>query len=598
MLLTWGDQNLLSTAGIKQHTLADGLSAFLWAKGYFFDSIGKMYSNSEIVGWLTEQLPGRSLKYLLADMNGCFTILAAYPELHTVELGVDRIASVPVYLSVSHSQLAISDDFWELARLQEKAAYDPIGLAGMLLLGHTNGPHTMLKDIEIPLPGSFYSFKIGDTIQRSHLVYWTNAYCPRAVKDYKQLRLETAEMLERVFNRHAAAIQERGWTAEIALSGGLDSRLAAGLLHRAGVRIKALSYGPDGNRESETSEKIARALSIPHQNFIINDPGLFSPQVIEAQTKYVGAQSRFTTGIGAQMALSGYNPNRVFITGHPGNLPTGQVSGRGSTLLRSARQASQYLLNNVGIPILEETIRQILPSIWHPDLKHELYAGLPFQPGDPIGSFEGWLYYFHVSNLLLLEMRIYERYGNWLLPYLDYELVDFYNTIPLKYRYLRRLHIDAILNHLFVNDLEQLGKILLSGETPLKVPNIPFRDTILMKTPPSLIGDLYLMRHTRRVQRARRQGKFQSKKTPWGPDPLEYWWHEYPDYKKQVLAILENWDGLGGMVNTAGLIDALSRPAHPLFIRFVVATMLTLESFQRLIETGRPQDIQKELNHA
>ncbi len=584
MLMTWSADKPLSTAGMEQHILADGARAFLWAKGYFFDPSGQLHYDREIVDWLVERLPGYSLQRIILRMNGCYSILIVYPEAGRVILGVDRIAAVPVYIQLTPSQLAISDNFWVLPGRQETPQYDPVGLAGMLLLGHTNGPHTMLKNIEIPLPGSIYTFAGPGRFQQTRSTYWVNAYQPQPAADYKKLRSETADMLAGVFNRYAAAIQKRGWTVEVPLSGGLDSRLAAGLLHRAGIPVEAFSYGPSGNLESKTSARVAQVLAIPHRDTIIDDPRLFSPQVIECQTRLVGAQSRFTTGIGARLALENYDPNRVFITGHPGNLPTGQVSGRGSTLLRTGRQAAQYLLNNVGVPILDQLARQIMPAIWHPGLKQELYAALPFQEGDSIGSFEGWLYYFHVSNLLLLEMRIYELLWRWLLPYLDDELVDFYNTVPLKHRYLRRLHVDAVRSHLFIDDLAALSEIRLSGENRLAVPTIPYRDRLLIALPPSPVGDLYLLRHTRSVQAARQPGKVQRKYAAWGPDPLEYWWQQDAGYRKQVLAELSQWDGLGGMVDTSALMDALYRPMHPLFTRFVLATMLTLQSFQRLTE--------------
>ncbi len=578
---------------MQQCTLPDGVNMLLWAKGYFFDSDGQMYYGNEIINWLVKRLPDRPLQCLVPAMNGCYTIVLACPDTGRVDLGVDRIAAAPVYIHLTPAKLAISDNFWALACRQETIQYDPYGLAGMLLLGHTNGPHTMVNGIEIPLPGSISTFVVSDRVQGSRRVYWSNAYRPQQITDYKKLRSQAAEMLAGVFNRYATAIQARGWTAEVSLSGGLDSRLAAGLLAQAGIPVTAISYGPPGNRESQTSAEVARALSISHRDTVIDGPWLFSPQLIELQAKHVGAQSRFTTGIGAQLALSEYDPKRVFITGHPGNLPTGQVSGRGSTLLRSSHQAAQYLLNNVGVPILDQTARQILASIWRPTLKLDLYASLPFHEGDSIGSIESWLYYFHVSNLLLLEMRVYEQFGHWLLPYLDYELVDFYNTVPLKHRYMRRLHIDAILNHLFVDNLAPLGQILLSGETRLAVPEIPYRDRVLMATPPSLIGDLYLLRHTRSVQAARQPGRAQTRGSAWGPDPLEYWWRQYPGYRKEIIAELSHWDGLGGMVDTPALLATLNQPAHPLFIRFGIATMLTLKQFQQLIET-RPMKNSRE----
>jgi asparagine synthetase B (glutamine-hydrolysing) len=272
---------LPETANIEQRLFPDGVSRYLWAKGYFFDSDGRMHYGSEIVDWLACALPGTNLRALLPGMNGCFSILVANPQSRVVELGSDRLATVPVFVHATDSSLIVSDDYWNIVHTMETPRYDHLGLTGMLLMSHTLGPRTMIDTIQTFPPAAVQTFVVGDRIRRSQETYWTNEYRPRSVSDYNKLRQKAAVMLVRVFDRYNRAVQERDWTVTVPLSGGLDSRLAAGLMHAGGAQVRALSYGPSGYAEPATAEQVSDALSIPFSLTSIDDPALMSPEVIE-----------------------------------------------------------------------------------------------------------------------------------------------------------------------------------------------------------------------------------------------------------------------------------------------------------------------------
>ena len=54
-----------------------------------------------------------------------------------------------------------------------------------------------------------------------------------------------------------------------------------------------------------------------------------------------------------------------------------------------------------------------------------------------------------------------------------------------------------------------------------------------------------------------------------------------------VLINLRDWNGLDGMIDVDAVQSVLREPMHPSFIRFGVATLLTMKAFQDLVETCR-----------
>lgn len=591
MRFTWTIHEPPQAAGLELRLFADGSSGYLWAKGYFFDDDGRMYYGSEIADWLLRALPGCSLSALLPRMNGCFSVMVANLQKRVVELGADRLATVPVFFHATDQALVVSDEYWSLVQALENPRYDPLGVTGMLFMSHTLGPRTMIEGIQTFAPASVMRFTFQERICRAQQTYWSNAYRPRRVTDYAQLRQDTAEMLVNVFERYTRAVLERGWEVSVALSGGLDSRLAAALMHSQGAPLNIFSYGPRDSAEMITARQVASALSLPFTATTIEGPAVMSPQFIKTQTRTLGMLSRFTTGFGARAALSGCDPNTVFITGHPANLPTGHATPRGVHLLRTTYQNARMIISDFGLPVSDSVLRRLLPGSYSIDQKFQCLADGPlFNPADPLASYEHWTYYFHCTSLLLLEMRTYEDFGHWLLPYMDYELIDYYNTVPLRYRFLRRLHIDTVIQHIFTGRLEPMRDILISSKTPLRLPGWKLRDLLWISTPPSAIGDALLRRQNfiQHRTRDRQFGNFVS--TAWGPDPIDYWWHNHPGFRTEILNKLRRWNGLDGLVDVDAVQQVLQEPMHPNFIRFGVATLLTLQAFQELVETIRADD--------
>jgi len=577
--------------GLKRQVLGSGRQCSLWASGYLFDRAGRLLYGEEIDGWLPRQLEARPLPELLPAWNGCFAVAVLWHDTKELEIGTDRYGTVPVYWSRSGSELLVSDDFWEIARLVRNPEYDPEAALSMILMGYVTGSRTMLREISECAPASAGRFSPRDGGDYAHtsLRYWRSASLNRPGRlGYAGWRAELQRMLESVFSRHAREIRSHGWTAQLSLSSGLDSRLVLGLLARHGVPLQALSYGPSENEESRLAGEVAAACRVPFRFVPIDDPGYLTRAMMDRMTRRVGMHARLTAGVATELILEGHDPQRLHLTGHPGNLPTGDAIARGVMLPRTQAQAVQQLVNNFALPVFDDVAQAMVPGIWTPDGRTRVVSvDWVFNPDDPVASMEEWGWDFHFRRLLMAEVRCYGSHGKWLLPYCDHELVDFFDSVPFGYRFGRRIHTDVLLNAVFVDDLAALAAIPIAGKGVPAVPRIGWRDQVLNHLPRSPVGDWILRRATRSKHAEHVRSIAERPSRPSGADPFAYWWYEASEFRRVVLQAFDDWDGMKGLVDVPALRDVLSRPMPRYFIRLCVPALLTLRSFENVLEGER-----------
>jgi hypothetical protein len=577
--------------GLAAHVLANGRPCSIWANGYLFDRGGKLLSGDEIDGWLAHQLESRSLTELLPGMNGGFAVVVLWHDTSELEVGTDRYGTVPVYYSTIGHELLISDDFWEIARQLRAPTYDPDAVLSMVLMGYVTGSRTMLNEIrEFPYASAGrFSPREGGGHVYSAARYWKNISLQAPGGwSYLQWRKELARILESVFSRYAQEIRRHGWTAHVSLSSGLDSRLVIGLLARYGVPLQALSYGPPGNEESGLAGQVASALHVPFRFVPIDGPAYLTRAMLDTMTRRVGMHARFTAGVAAELSLHGYDPLGLHLTGHPGNMPTGDAIARGARLPRTQAQAIQQLVNNYALPVFDDVARALSPGTWTPESRAQLAsADWRFDAGDPIASMDDWGWRFHFRRLIMGEVRCYASHGKWMLPFCDHELVDFFASVPFSYRFGRRIHIDGLLNEVFVDDLAALAKIPIAGKGVPAVPRTAWRDQVLNHLPRSPVGDWVLRRATRskRAEHIRTIGVRPS--SPAGAEPFAYWWYEIPGFRQFVLDVFDGWGGLNGLLDTRALRETLEGPMPRYFIRLCVPALLTLRSFEDVLASER-----------
>jgi hypothetical protein len=186
--------------------------------------------------------------------------------------------------------------------------------------------------------------------------------------------------------------------------------------------------------------------------------------------------------------------------------------------------------------------------------------------------------------LILAELSTYAQFGHWMLPLYDYEYFDFCTGIPLSLRYRQPLYIGALLQDLLVNDLSVLTEIPIAYKGRLHPPALDWRDWLLLRKPSFVPNGWILQRAARAKQQEHLESIGTRSSEPSGPDPLDHWWYDYPEFRRSVSNTFLDWDGLHGIIDVSALSEALQKPLPRLFVQFTVPALLTLFYFQRIVE--------------
>lgn len=586
MLLSWDAQDALYQEGFHERLLEDGRTCLLWARGYFFDSSGRMWLDDEIVDWLATQLGANQLSELVPGMNGCFSIVVVWRETREVEVGIDRFGTIPIYYHIDDSHFIISDGFWEIAKRLSSTEYDPDAVLSMVLLGYVAGYRTLLRGIaELPQAAT-HRFLLADSVPKlSSRQYWMLSHRHGPQKRPEVWREGLAETFDVVLDRYARAISDRGWEPYVPLSGGKDSRLLVGMLTRKNIPVQAFSYGLAGNAETRCASRVADTLGVPFRFVPVNGPSCLSLSLMREMTRRVGMQARLTAGLGGQLSLSAFSEQSVYIPGHTGDFVTGGHLRRGVLLIRSESQATRHIIDIHSLPVLDEMAAALFPRIWDAATKKRaILDGWSFDADDPVGSIDRWDGQNRQRRLILTELRTYEEFGHWILPFYDYELFDFFAQVPLGLRYQQYLYIDALLHSVFVDDLAPLAGIPIAPNRTLQLPTLNWRDWLLLRKPTTVLDDWLLKRATRSKRREHLQSVGARSLEPSGPDPLDHWWDDYPGFRQSVIDTFKDWDGMHGIVDVSALVSLLQKPLPRLFIQFAVPALLTLCYFQQIVE--------------
>jgi asparagine synthase (glutamine-hydrolysing) len=182
-------------------------------------------------------------------------------------LGTDPLGLFPVYYW-SDGEVTLAGSSPELFRYHPRfqARFDPAGLVGILLTNSLVDGRTLWQDVH----------RLG----AGHVLLWRPGNRPREVPGYAipvscgdfDLPLSGhARLLANALDESLAQHVPQGSRIGLLLSGGLDSRVLAGLLHRRGVSPVALTFGRRGDLEMDCAAGVARALGFEHSAFSDQD---------------------------------------------------------------------------------------------------------------------------------------------------------------------------------------------------------------------------------------------------------------------------------------------------------------------------------------
>jgi len=456
----------------------------LWVRGYAFVD-DKYYSEMDLAKYLANCLSNTSikshvsaLKNIIPRLNGCWALVY---ESDSVVLGaVDRIRSIPLFYAMDNGKAILSDDAREIVKRQNNPELDDICAAELLVTSYVTGKDTLYKGLYQVQPGEILEIT---TLHDTRVEMTTHRYYRYIFGDYfeadeRELEEELSRLLHRIFSRYATAL--KGKTPVIPVSGGWDSRLLVAMLKRCGVENAiCFSYGKHGNAESEASRAVAKVLGYKWLFCPYDETSWYKWFREEQMGKYMDYASNCSTIAHLQdwpaireVLHDTSADEAVFMPGlcldmltdiHlvPDQLLLSKSDAAYDILLPEAVLSDHYYLWPWyrSSPELKglflERITKLLPAFSNEDRSAT------------ISSYETWFFEARPCKFVINSVRAYEFFDcQWMLPWWDYELMDFFLRIKADLRIGRRLCRNTLLNRIYIDGLSELAEIPFVG-TPL-----------------------------------------------------------------------------------------------------------------------------------
>jgi asparagine synthetase B (glutamine-hydrolysing) len=210
---------------------------------------------------------------VFARLNGSFTLAIYEPEMDRLILVCDRTASRPIFYLKNDHQFVFSSRLKPFTRLRDfHAKVNPLALSNFLACGFILETNTMLDDVKVLGPAQVLVLEHG---QLSISEYWNFSFNLTSHTDDGMLADEMVRLIYRAVQRQSQVEKPIG----IPLSGGYDSRVLAGCLHRLRPReaIRTITWGEDEtSRESDAaiSHLLAEQMGVRHAFFKLKPEAL------------------------------------------------------------------------------------------------------------------------------------------------------------------------------------------------------------------------------------------------------------------------------------------------------------------------------------
>lgn len=411
----------------------------------------------------------------MAGIIGEFCIVAE-TDAHLFCIS-DRTRSIPLFYAGDQDRMIVSDDA-NIIRSILHPAPDPAGVAEFLVTGYVTGDDTLFQHLKQTNAGEILVFnkKNGSILKIPYFRYFHQDYYQ---ENATALMHVLGTSLYRAFTRLISSTATKGHQIVVPLSGGLDSRIIAGMLRMMGVEdVVCYCYGNPANRESKASKRVAEALGYPW-HFIEYTKEAWeecyrSPEMWKYQ-RYGGnlaSQPHIQDFLAVQTLKKKriVRDDAIFVPGHAGDM----LSGSHIPVLYEKN--GDYSLEKVIDDLL--TKHYTLLDCDHRNLRALYAQKIARGCGDVrvhdnvsgANAFEYFDFYERQVKFIVNAVRVYEFFGyTWRLPFWDAELIDFYLRVPLHHRIGQRLYKRYAREKLFTGPYASLRRIECTSrfETPL-----------------------------------------------------------------------------------------------------------------------------------
>ncbi|WP_299062107.1 asparagine synthetase B family protein [uncultured Polaribacter sp.] len=419
-------------------------------KGYFYIK-NDFYEKQKAIDYLSKIKTKTNFKDFLKTINGVFTIIINTEKNSFIASDITR--SFAVFYTLQNNELFLSDDIFYLKNTFNLNNFDALSEIEFKATNHTHGKKTLLQKVH-QVQASEYLIVKNDTIIERDFFY-TYAIEKESSNPYSMLKEKATIAFENAFGRFVESLNNR--TIVVPLSGGFDSRLIAVMLKKHNYKnVVCYTYGRKNSFEIENSKKTAKALGF--QWFFIE----YNSKIIKnyLETDAFKKYAHFAGKLSSMPYLQEYFAvkylkenklialNSIFVPGYAGDflggsqflkvIPEGLKKTKIISLLIS-KKFSNHQLSKSAKKVIKQEIEKTLIQI-DGNYKRKI----------PSSVFEDYDLKEKIAKYIFNSANFYTYFGfEHRFPFWDKELLDFFKKVPVKYKLMKILFDDVLINNYF-----------------------------------------------------------------------------------------------------------------------------------------------------
>lgn len=387
---------------------------------------------------------------------------------NSILLAADRMRSYPLFYGVINNIVYVSDDaYWVKDKVcnkdeYENVEYDEISKNEFLLTGYVTGKDTLYKNVSQIQAGEMIYIKVDN---ENNIIVTSSRYYNFIHGNYFE-NMSREQILEKHENSLDEAVGRlinyaNGRTIVVPLSGGYDSRLVATVLRQMNYNnVITFTYGRINNPECLISKKVAENLKYKW---------IFIPYDNEKSYEWYNSDMRKNFSLYGDN-LSTILPDRewpavwelkkqnlvpndsVFAPGHSGDFISGGHIPK--ELCRANIDEKQFVSE-----ILKKHYVmwkwEGAPEEWRSDFSEKILDCAKIELQDEkdyftkeyaANAYEKWNWQENQVKRMVNSVKIYDffEYDYW-APLWDYEYMNFWCKVPIKYRSNKNLYDDYVV---------------------------------------------------------------------------------------------------------------------------------------------------------
>ncbi|MEN8202689.1 MAG: asparagine synthase C-terminal domain-containing protein [Bacteroidota bacterium] len=428
-------------------------------KGYLITAGGAYLKGDCLLSHFAEAKSSDEIIRNLEGSTGIYSLVLERGERRF--LIVDPLRTFPLFYRLSLEETHVSDDVNCLNRMDGEWSLNRAAAAEFRSAGFVTGKETLSNEVfqveaaqvvelerSIVSPRFYWSYQIGETWDRS----------------FKFFMASLDQMTTTVFRRLVQSLEGR--TAVIPLSGGYDSRFIIAMLHQSGYdKLICYSYGREGNREMKLAEQVANQLEIQYIPVIYSEELIDGFEQEEAFGDYVDFSSNFTSMFFLQeyFAVKYLKENRliphdaIFIPGHTADFFAGSnylkhgLPERREPLIKTIRRIHRVKYSLSSVPPSRLMLKRIAGTLREKKMVDGAMSHTVYEDWDLKEKFAKF-----IGN----SCSVYDWFGyEYRLPFFDLEFMNFFRSVPLKFKQNKVLYDTYLKEGLF-----QRLRINMEGE--------------------------------------------------------------------------------------------------------------------------------------